>query len=89
MPYIKQERRTMFDDKIDELGPLIETEGDLNYVITRLCHYQVNRLGIGYAVVNGIVGVLESAKLEFYRRVVAPYEDRKIALNGDVSPEEH
>ena len=29
-------------------------------------------------------GALESAKLEFYRRVVAPYEDEKMNLNGDV-----
>jgi hypothetical protein len=30
------------------------------------------------------MGVLESAKLELYRRKIAPYEDDKIAENGDV-----
>lgn len=31
-----------------------------------------------------ILGVLECVKLELYRRVAAPYEDRKIEENGDV-----
>jgi hypothetical protein len=29
--------------------------------------------------------VLESVKLEFYRRAVAAYEDNKIVENGDIS----
>ncbi len=29
-----------------------------------------------------------AAKLEYYRRVMAPYEDAKIVANGDVFPEE-
>lgn len=33
-----------------------------------------------------IGGAIECAKLEFYRRVAAPYEDKKIAENGDVYP---
>lgn len=30
-----------------------------------------------------VLGTLECVKLEFYRRVVAPYEDKKCAENGD------
>jgi len=30
------------------------------------------------------VGVLECAKMELYRRVAAPYEDKKKEENGDV-----
>jgi hypothetical protein len=30
------------------------------------------------------IGALECCKLEFYRRVAVPYEDRKIKSNGDV-----
>jgi len=30
------------------------------------------------------MGVIESLKLELYRRMVAPYEDQKKAENGDV-----
>jgi hypothetical protein len=31
-----------------------------------------------------LVGVLECAKQELYRRILIPYEDAKIELNGDV-----
>lgn len=34
----------------------------------------------------GALGAVECAKLEFMRRVVAPYEDGKILANGDVYP---
>ena len=33
---------------------------------------------------NQLIGVLECAKLELYRRLVTPYEDIKITDNGDV-----
>jgi hypothetical protein len=33
---------------------------------------------------NDIIGVLEAAKTEFYRRIIAPYEDIKIQDNGDM-----
>lgn len=32
------------------------------------------------------VGAIECAKMEFARRVIFPYEDRKISENGDVYP---
>jgi hypothetical protein len=37
-----------------------------------------------YRDYHAVIGALEAAKLEFYRRQVAPYEDGKIAENGDV-----
>ena len=37
-----------------------------------------------YADYNALIGVLESCKLEFYRRAVAAYEDEKSTVNGDV-----
>jgi hypothetical protein len=37
-----------------------------------------------YFHINKAVGVLECVKLEFYRRVAAPYEDEKIKESGDV-----
>jgi len=39
---------------------------------------------VRYAHLNEVVGVLECAKLELYRRVVAPYEDQKMTESGDV-----
>ncbi|WP_439397023.1 DUF6899 family protein [Bradyrhizobium sp. PMVTL-01] len=35
---------------------------------------------------NDVLGALDGAKAEFYRRVAAPYEDAKIADSGDVYP---
>ncbi|MBI9085369.1 MAG: hypothetical protein JEZ11_17370 [Desulfobacterales bacterium] len=43
-----------------------------------------NQLSLLYAHLNEIVGVFECAKLELYRQLSAPYEDRKIDENGDV-----
>jgi hypothetical protein len=33
---------------------------------------------------NRAIGVLESIKLEYYRREVAAYENKKIKENGDI-----
>jgi hypothetical protein len=33
---------------------------------------------------NNIIGVLECAKQEFYRKVCSPYEDQKSKDNGNV-----
>jgi hypothetical protein len=80
MPYIRPcPARQIADNELDGLpnGP-----GELNYLITKLC---LDYLGTeSYSKYNEVIGVLECAKLEMYRRAVAPYEDKKIAENGDV-----
>lgn len=79
MPYLKNIDR-QYAEQFGPGGP-----GELNYLITRLClRYMHERGGPSYALLNEIVGVLESAKLEFYRRAVAPYESAKAQANGDV-----
>jgi len=82
MPYIKQEDRERLDNinfKDD-----IETPGELNYLVTQLVLTYIRKHGLNYQHVNDVVGALEGAKLEFYRRVAAGYEDVKIKENGDV-----
>lgn len=37
-----------------------------------------------YDSLNAVIGVLECAKQEFYRRAAVPYENQKITENGDV-----
>lgn len=78
MPYIAKEHREIVKD----VGPI--SSGELNYAITMLCKEHVETLGLRYDTINEIIGALESAKLEFYRRVVVPYEDKKMIENGDV-----
>ena len=41
---------------------------------------RIEKLG----TIGDVVNAMECAKLEFYRRVAAPYEDTKIKENGDV-----
>lgn len=84
MPYIKKQLRKLFDHRIQALDEVITNEGELNYVITQLARSFAEFNGGNYAAYNKTIGVLESAKLEFYRRAVAAYEDQKILENGDV-----
>jgi hypothetical protein len=85
MPYIKPEKRKVFKKPLGDMLAFINDEGDLNYVISKLClKYLRMKEPTSYALLNEIVGVLESAKLEFYRRRVLPYEDVKINENGDI-----
>jgi len=85
MPYIKQEdRNRLHTREMLELSAEIKTPGELNYVITKLCHFYAVNKGESYATYNEVIGVLECAKLEYYRRPVAIYEDKKILENGDI-----
>lgn len=84
MPYIVPERRVLFDPHVEEMFKNVIVAGDLNYVITRLCHKFIDTNGLRYDTLNTVIGALECAKEELYRRKAAPYEDKKIAENGDV-----
>ena len=78
MPYIKQ------SDRIEALI-CPETPGQLNYAITQLLvTYLKASPDYGYTALNDCIGALEAAKLEFYRRVVIPFENAKKDANGDV-----
>jgi hypothetical protein len=60
--------------------------GELNFQLTELIKNYLEYHGLKYRTISDIVSALEGAKLEFYRRVAAPYEDTKIKENGDVYP---
>lgn len=80
MPYITQVQR----DALALRHPA--SPGELNYEITKLLlDYVRNGYGLlNYQSINDVLGALEGAKLEFYRRVAVPYENAKMAENGDV-----
>jgi hypothetical protein len=85
MPYIPRDERGPMDYRVPLLAAQLLTPGYLNYAITTLVQgYLARKPKVGYAELNEVIGVLEAAKLEFYRRRVAPYEDGKIKENGDV-----
>lgn len=79
MPYIPQD-----DRPIAKAMPL--TAGELNFAITELVLFFLGSYTPEYQKFNDALGALEGAKLELYRRRIAPYEDKKIEANGDVYP---
>jgi len=79
MPYISPLRRKELDLKFDP-----KTAGELNYVLTTQLVNYVFLHGESYQSYNDVMGALEGAKLEIYRRQIAPYEDIKARENGDV-----
>lgn len=83
MPYIKQSERKKFEDSLKSL-PRIENAGELNYLITKIIHGYFHKNNGRYQQINDILGALEGAKLEFYRRQVSVFEEGKIKINGDI-----
>lgn len=91
MPYIRQQYR---DDLEVDIGFLVREinyafkeqgqtrDGLLNYTITKL----IKELypDAKYHDWNEVIGMLESCKLEVYRKMIGPYEDLKEIENGKV-----
>lgn len=77
MPYIRQPER-------QRAAVAPETPGELNFAITALMQSYIQFTGLRYTAINDVLGALEGAKAEFYRRVAVPYENQKIKENGDV-----
>lgn len=83
MPYVKKSSRPFLEP---ESATQATSPGELNYQLTVLARRYVAVNGLSYQTINDVVGALEGTKAEFQRRVVALYEDTKIATNGDVYP---
>jgi len=79
MPYIRKEKRVPLLS-----GSVPDNAGELNFQITSLITQYIRKHILSYSTLNDVLGALEGCKLELYRRVVAPYEDKKIKENGDV-----
>ena len=94
MPYIKQIKRNKIDSTLAELINTIKQlenneirnlDGELNYSISKLLIGVFDLIeNPKYTKFNTAIGVLESVKLELYRRFVSDYEDKKIIENGDI-----
>lgn len=78
MPYVTKSERDRIND-----GELPVNVGQLTYKLSHVC---AQYLGNGYffADLAEVLGALEATKQELYRRVVGPYEDAKLASNGDI-----
>lgn len=80
MPYIPKSER-----KKTEQSQYVNA-GSFNYALTQMINDYIEQHQLNYQTCNDIVGAMECCKLELYRRLVAPYEDKKILQNGDVDP---
>lgn len=86
MPYISKEARSRILKPaggrfIHASSP--ENAGELNFAFTTLIANYIQRKGLNYQIINDVIGALEGAKLELYRRQASPYEDIKMRENGD------
>ena len=79
MPYLNSAVRASLEE-----GRKATTGGELNYQFSKLLNDFVVAKGLSYSTINEAMGALESCKLEFYRRVASPYEDKKCIENGEV-----
>lgn len=60
-----------------------KSKGQLNYAISSICEQYLLAHGLSYDTINDVLGAQIGALLEFYRLVASPYEDKKIAENGN------
>ena len=88
IPYINKLEREIYKDDLLSLTFLINNVGEdkidgiVNYVLSTIVDRVYNNGR--YYDFNRAIGVLESAKLELYRRKIAAYEDKKLEENGEV-----
>lgn len=90
MPYIKQDKRALYNGYIKDITNQIDkiyiTNKDRNtqmaYVIYKIIKdvYDV----LDWDIMSNALKVLEDVKLEFFRKVMTPYADGKIIENGDI-----
>lgn len=91
MPYISELTRDYIDKHLRAVTDRVRTAtlGVVTYAVYRLVYeWEQAQPGRGYATRAAAMAVLDSAKSEYYRREIAPYEDIKIQENGDIEPYE-
>ena len=78
MPYVTESRRNARTREKPTAA------GDVNYDMTCIVLEYLAEHGTSYTSINAMIGALECAKMELYRRIATPYEIAKISANGDV-----
>jgi len=91
MPYINKEKAEILDNQtLGEIFDKHSVGGDLNYALcTLIRRFLETRMGHGgegtprYSDMEDVMGAFRGAHAEFYRLVVAPYEDRARRTGAD------
>lgn len=84
MPYILDEDREKFDRSIETLTQIINAKGDLNYTICELVGRLILKTKISYTQISEWIDGVHGAERELTRRILDPYEVKKMIENGDV-----
>lgn len=89
MPYVNHSLRSYVESGLQSAITFFgkhATEGEFAYFLARVLDLRARdgKGTLSYRAIRECLGDLEAAKLEFYRRVAAPYEDLKLQQNGDV-----
>lgn len=97
MPYIHKERRKYYDDEIESLVNSLnehfkyfdkeydnDLDADMTYVIYSLIKKMFGRETLKWKVKIKPLEILEAVKLEYYRKVIAPHEDKKENEHGGI-----
>ena len=90
MPYVEQKLRKQLAKWLNGLSTNLawltdngkKNNGVVTYVLYKILKdVYSNR---NYETLSNAIKVLETTKLEFYIKVIRPYEEKKIQENGDV-----
>ena len=85
MPYIAPEDREQYELALEELTFEAECKkGELTYVLYAAALEYIEAKGVSYTTVSDAISCLTDAAEEIRRRILNPYEDKKIEENGDV-----
>jgi hypothetical protein len=88
MPHIRESDKPQIDIRVETLARYIDTKGKLNYAISKLLEAYVLQKGVNYDTLDEARAQAHGAGTEFERLVLGPYEDWKIAENGNAYGEE-
>lgn len=82
MPYIEEKRRPDMNIIVNLMKGLdVKVNGDLNYVLFAFCKRFIKP---SYNNYKNFCGELRQCATEIEREILAPYEDKKKAENGEV-----
>ena len=84
MPYITDNEKKKFIKLINNLVIYINSKGDLNYVICEIVGQYIAQTGVSYTKMSEKIDAVHDAEAELRRRLLDPYEDKKILENGNV-----
>ena len=82
MPYINTDRRMELAYILSRMEMAnVKADGDLNYILFAYCKRHVEP---SYNNYKNYIGELRQCATEIERRLLGPYEDKKILESGDV-----